>query len=100
MAAPRSRRRACPGPGRRVERDAGAVLLFEASVGYGNACRRAVAHLESLPRPPDVVVFLAADGSCDPADIAALLAPIREVGAELVIGVRRGGAGDHAPPPG
>lgn len=72
-----------------VARDAGAVLLFEASAGYGAACRRAIAHLESLPRPPDVVVFMPADGNSDPADLPALLAPLRDGGAELVVGVRR-----------
>ncbi|HKE13916.1 MAG TPA: glycosyltransferase [Kofleriaceae bacterium] len=76
-----------------VARDAGAVLLHERSDGYGAACRRAIAHLESLPRPPDAVVLMAGDGSDDPADIPALLAPIRSGGAELVVGVAGGGAG-------
>jgi glycosyltransferase involved in cell wall biosynthesis len=77
-----------------VARDAGAVVLFEPTTGYGSACRRAIAHLESLPRPPDVVVFLAGDGSADPADILTLLAPVRADGAELVIGVRQPDAAD------
>ncbi|HUS66504.1 MAG TPA: glycosyltransferase family 2 protein [Kofleriaceae bacterium] len=80
-----------------VARDAGAVVLFEPVPGYGTACRRAISHMESLPRPPDVVVFLAADGSADPADIPALLEPVRAEGAELVIGVRQPDAGDAAP---
>jgi glycosyltransferase involved in cell wall biosynthesis len=46
-----------------VARDAGAVLLHEPAHGYGAACRRAIGHLENLPRPPDVVVFLSSDGS-------------------------------------
>ncbi|HTM23137.1 MAG TPA: glycosyltransferase family 2 protein [Kofleriaceae bacterium] len=79
-----------------VARDAGAVVLREPNPGYGTACRRAITHLESLPRPPDVVVFLAADGSADPADIGALLEPVRAEGAELVIGVRQR-AGKSAP---
>jgi glycosyltransferase involved in cell wall biosynthesis len=70
-----------------IARDAGAVLLHERGAGYGAACRRAITHLESLPRPPDAVVFMAGDGSVDPADIPALLAPIRSGGAELVLGV-------------
>jgi glycosyltransferase involved in cell wall biosynthesis len=70
-----------------VARDAGAVLLHERSIGFGAACRRGVAHLESLPRPPDAVVFMNGDGSADPADLPALMAPIRSGGAELVIGV-------------
>jgi len=72
-----------------VARDAGAVLLHEPAPGYGAACRRAIGHLESLPRPPDVVVFLSADGSDDPADIARLIEPMRAGGAELVLASRR-----------
>lgn len=71
-----------------VARDAGVVVLREPRVGHGAACLRAIAHLESLPRPPDVVVFLAADGSDDPAEIPRLLEPLRADNAELVIGVR------------
>ena len=72
-----------------VARDAGAVLLHQRQGGYGAACRRAISHLESLPRPPDAVVFMACDGSVDPADLPHLLAPIRSGGAELVVGVPR-----------
>jgi glycosyltransferase involved in cell wall biosynthesis len=72
-----------------VARDAGAVVLREPEVGYGAACRRALTHLQRLPRPPDAVVFLAADGTDDPADIAALLIPMERDNAELVIGVRQ-----------
>lgn len=77
-----------------VARDAGAVLLHEPSHGYGAACRRAIAHLERLPRPPDVVVFLSSDGSDDPADVARLLEPMRAGGAELVLTGRRPAAGE------
>jgi hypothetical protein len=74
------------------------VLLHEASRGYGAACRRAIAHLETLPRPPDVVVFLSADGSDDPRDIARLIAPMRGAGgAELVLVDRRPPGGEGRP---
>jgi glycosyltransferase involved in cell wall biosynthesis len=75
--------------------DRGAIVVRERRNGYGAACRRGVQHLESLPHPPDVVVFVAADGSDDPAELPALLAPIEEDNAELVVGVRpdhRGGS--------
>jgi glycosyltransferase involved in cell wall biosynthesis len=72
-----------------VALDSGAVVLREPRVGYGAACKRAVLHLEGLPRPPDVVVFLAADGSDEASDIASLLGPIIGDSAELVIGVRQ-----------
>lgn len=75
-------------PTAQVAQDRGAVVLRERSPGYGSACRRGLAHLEALPRPPDVVVFMAGDGSDDPAQLPELLAPIRDDNAELVVGIR------------
>ncbi|ACY16258.1 glycosyltransferase family 2 protein [Haliangium ochraceum] len=75
--------------------DAGAVVLRETEGGYGAALQRALAHLASLPKPPDAVVLLAADGSDDPAEIARLLEPMRTDNAEFVVGVR---AGQRLPP--
>jgi glycosyltransferase involved in cell wall biosynthesis len=72
----------------RVGEDGGAVVVREARVGYGAACLRGVAHLSTLPRPPDVVVFLSADGSDDPTEIPNLLQPLRENLFDLVIGSR------------
>jgi glycosyltransferase involved in cell wall biosynthesis len=76
-----------------VALDAGAVVRREPYGGYGSACRRAIAHLEALPNPPDVVVFMAGDGTDDPADIPHLVAPIQSDNAELVIGVRQRAVG-------
>jgi len=73
--------------GRRAE-DAGAVVVREARVGYGAACLRGIAHVSSLPRPPDAVVFLSATGSDDPADVPRLIEPLRESLFDLVIGSR------------
>ncbi len=74
-----------------VARDAGAVVL-RVRRGFGAACKRAVNHLAALPKPSDVVVFLAADGSDDPAEIGSLVGPIQRDDAELVIGKRDGAA--------
>jgi glycosyltransferase involved in cell wall biosynthesis len=71
-----------------VAAEAGASLLSEPQRGYGAACLRGLKHLESLPRPPDVVVFLDGDFSDDPAEIGWLLEPIRAKAADLVIGSR------------
>jgi glycosyltransferase involved in cell wall biosynthesis len=76
--------------------DAGALVVREPRAGYGSSCRRAILHLESLPQPPDVVVFCAADGSDDPSELLRLLEPIETDNAELVIGVR-GGRGRARP---
>jgi glycosyltransferase involved in cell wall biosynthesis len=73
-----------------VAADHNAVVIREPRLGYGAACRRALAHLAKLPRSPDVVVFMAADGSDSGTELARLLGPIDTDNAELVIGVRQG----------
>jgi glycosyltransferase involved in cell wall biosynthesis len=72
----------------KVALQGGAQLLHEARRGYGAACLRGVRELTSLPRPPDVVVFLDADYSDEPAELPWLLEPIRAGSADLVIGSR------------
>ncbi len=64
----------------------GAVALLCSRRGYGSACLHGLAHLRA--DPPEVVVFLDADGSDDPADLPRLLAPIERGEAELAIGSR------------
>jgi glycosyltransferase involved in cell wall biosynthesis len=68
---------------------AGAWVVRESRRGYGAACLRALAALEA--DPPDIVLFLDADRSDDPGDLSALLAPLREGTADLVIGSRARG---------
>jgi glycosyltransferase involved in cell wall biosynthesis len=67
-----------------VARSAGARVIREPRRGYGSACLAGIAALDR----PDMVVFLDADHSDDPADLAAVLAPIAEGRADLVIGSR------------
>ena len=67
-------------------RRAGATVVSEPRRGYGAACLAGLAFLRA--RPPDVVAFLDADLSEDPAQLPELLAPIREGRADLVIGSR------------
>lgn len=67
-------------------RAGGAEVAHEPRRGYGSACLRGLAHLEA--DPPDIVVFLDADGSDDPADLPRLLAPLLEGRADLVLGSR------------
>lgn len=66
-------------------REAGALVVHEARRGYGAACLAGVA---ALPESCRVVVFVDADGSDDPGDLAAVLAPILAGEADLVIGSR------------
>ncbi len=67
-------------------KDAGAVVVVEPLRGYGAACLRGLRELQD----EDAVVFVDADGACDPADLQALLAPL--AWADLVIGSRITGA--------
>jgi glycosyltransferase involved in cell wall biosynthesis len=69
-----------------VARDAGALVLREPSGGYGAACQRALAHFQSLPRSPDVVVFIPGDRPAAAEALPQLVAPIAERGVELVLG--------------
>jgi len=65
--------------------EAGAVVVHEPRRGYGSACLAGIAR---LPADCDVVVFLDADHSDHPEEVARLLEPIRRGEAELVIGSR------------
>jgi glycosyltransferase involved in cell wall biosynthesis len=67
-------------------RATGAQVVHEPERGYGAACLRALEHLAA--DPPDVVVFLDADYSDHPAEMARLLEPIVAGRAELVVGSR------------
>ena len=47
-----------------VARDAGATVVVAARRGYGSACLAGLAHLrDRAAGPPDIVVFVDADGS-------------------------------------
>jgi glycosyltransferase involved in cell wall biosynthesis len=72
----------------RLAEAGGAVVLRESRLGYGAACLRGIAHVCTLPKKPDAVVFCAADGSCDAAELPALLAPLRDGLFDLVMGSR------------
>ena len=71
-----------------LAREAGAVVVSEPRAGYGRACLAGLARVRALEVVPDTVLFLDADKSDDPADLEAVLAPIRDGSADLVIGSR------------
>ena len=74
-----------------VARRAGARVVAEARRGYGSAC---LAGLATLAPGAEIVVFLDADGSDDPAQLPLLVAPIEADEADLVVGSRT--ASGHA----
>jgi glycosyltransferase involved in cell wall biosynthesis len=73
-------------------RAAGITVIEDGGRGKGDAIRRGIAAATG-----DVLVTMDADGSHDPAEIAALVAPIASGAADLVIGCRmRGGSDEFA----
>lgn len=66
-------------------RAAGATVLSEPRRGYGRAC---LTGLDHLPAGTQIVVFLDGDYSDHPEEMPAVVAPILEGRADLVIGSR------------
>jgi glycosyltransferase involved in cell wall biosynthesis len=66
----------------------GARVVEERRRGYGAACQAAIEQMRRAG-PPDIVVFLDADGSQPIDELTALLGPIAEGEADFVVGVRR-----------
>jgi glycosyltransferase involved in cell wall biosynthesis len=71
-----------------VARAGGAEVVAEAHRGYGAACLRGIAACRAHAPRADVLVFLDADGSDDPSELAQLIAPIVEGRADFAIGSR------------
>ncbi|MFZ5475590.1 MAG: glycosyltransferase family 2 protein [Myxococcota bacterium] len=69
-----------------IARAHGADVVSEPARGYGGACLAGIAHLRA--HPPDAVVIMDGDASCDPRDLPVLLEPIAENRADLVVGER------------
>lgn len=81
-----------------VSRQSGATVVSEPRAGYGFACAAGV-HA-AREQHAEVLVFIDADGSFDPAQIRDLLAPIESGQADLVLGSRlAGGIEPGAMPP-
>lgn len=80
-------------------REAGAAVVSEPRRGYGYACAAGVAAASDLPDEA-IAIFLDGDGSFDPAQIVALLEPLRDGQTAMVLGSRiRGGIEPNAMPP-
>jgi glycosyltransferase involved in cell wall biosynthesis len=67
---------------------AGALVLDEPRQGYGSACLKGIEFATTLNPPPDIIVFIDADFSDYPEEIASLISPIVQKGYDLVIGSR------------
>jgi len=73
-----------------IARDLGALVLREPTGGYGAACLRAQHHFSSLPRVPDVVVFIPGDRPSAASAITSLVEPLHDRSIELVLGIEPG----------
>jgi glycosyltransferase involved in cell wall biosynthesis len=71
-----------------VATKAGATVLHEPVPGYGRACLKGMEYLRQSDPKPDIVVFLDADHSDYPEEIAQVIKPILDLQADLVIGSR------------
>lgn len=67
----------------------GATVLREPVPGYGRACLKGIDYLNGCTTQPHIVVFLDADHSDYPEQMNALVKPILEGDADLVIGSRQ-----------
>jgi glycosyltransferase involved in cell wall biosynthesis len=76
-------------------RRAGAQVITEPRRGYGYACAAGV-----VAASGELLAFMDGDGSFVPGELAALLAPMLDGSADLVLGTRmRGGMAAGAMPP-
>ena len=71
-----------------VAKGLGASVVLEPLKGYGSACLRGISMLK---QDTDIVVFLDADYSDYPQDLPAMVKPIINGKAEMVIGSRMSG---------
>lgn len=74
----------------KVAKLAGAKVVYEGKKGYGKACLKAINYLKNLSEDekPEIVLFIDADFSDKPEEAPALLQPILNQEADLVIGSR------------
>ena len=68
-----------------IARAYGAEVLRCDALGYGNA---SLAALATIPIAPSVVLWMVADGSDDPADLALVTGPVARGEVDLCIGTR------------
>jgi glycosyltransferase involved in cell wall biosynthesis len=71
---------------------AGATVIREPQRGYGAACQAGARAASQA----DILVFLDADGSDDPAEMPRVLQPLLQGQADLVLGSRTIGQADHS----
>lgn len=71
-----------------VAREAGATVIFQPELGYGNACLSGITYLRHKKVKPDIVVFLDGDYSDYPNQLPEVVKPIVDGNVDMVIGSR------------
>lgn len=71
-----------------VAQDAGATVINQPMMGYGNACLKGLEYLKEQQINPDIVVFLDGDYSDYPEELTKVIAPIINEDIDFVIGTR------------
>lgn len=72
----------------RIARDAGARTYFHKTKGLGINLQKGLSLTLNLKYKPDIIILLDGDGQHNPAEIPALLTPILENKADVVVGNR------------
>jgi glycosyltransferase involved in cell wall biosynthesis len=67
---------------------AGATVLSQPLMGYGNACLKGMEYVANQSIKPDIIVFLDGDYSDYPEELTKIIKPIIEDNIDLVIGAR------------
>lgn len=67
---------------------AGATVLHENKMGYGNACLKGIDYLKDKALTPDILVFLDGDYSDFPEELIKIITPIDQNEVDFVIGSR------------
>jgi len=68
--------------------NAGATVLTETKKGYGYACLRGLAYIETQEVKPDIIVFIDGDYSDYPEELPKVIAPILANEVDFVVGAR------------
>lgn len=72
----------------KVANEAGATVLTQPIMGYGNACLKGIEYLNAKASKPDVILFIDGDYSDFPHEAVLVVKPIIDGNADMVIGSR------------
>ena len=71
-----------------VAKNNGATVVHAPQRGYGSACLAGMAHIATLPVPPEIIVFIDGDYSDYPEQLPDIVGPIITQNIDMVIGSR------------